>query len=60
MSFVRTPQKPVLLPFQQENVATNQQNIPMPYMAGQRLIALRWFTPAMDEKKVQVQNGKKG
>lgn len=50
-----------LVPFQQENVATNQQDIPLPYFAGERLIALRWITPAMNEVTQQVKgNGKKG
>lgn len=40
--------KPVeLVPFQKENVATNQQAIPVPYLAGERLIAVRWLTPTM-------------
>ncbi len=43
-----------LLPFQQENVATNQQNIPVPYLAGERLVAIRWMTPALQEKTKQA------
>jgi hypothetical protein len=56
--------KPVqkqLLPFQQESVATNQQSVPLPYLAGTRLISIRWISPALNEIVVQVAgNGKKG
>ena len=48
----KTPVK--LLPFQQEQLATNQQRIPLPYSRGERLIAGRWIAPALDEIKQQV------
>lgn len=61
MSFLKAPpQQKTLLPFQQENVATNQQSIPLPYLGGTRVIALRWMTPAMSKVTTQVQGaGKK-
>ena len=50
-----------LVPFQQENVSSNQQRIPLPYLGGERLIALRWITPALDQRTKQVaSNTKKG
>jgi hypothetical protein len=50
-----------LTPFQSENIATNQQAIPLPYLAGTRVIALRWITPATNEVTTQAQGGgKKG
>lgn len=49
-----------LLPFQQENMATNQQKIPVPYLAGERLVAVRWITPVTDLKNKQADSqGKK-
>ena len=61
MSYAKTPVKKELLPFQQENVATNQQNIPLPYVRGTRLVAGRWITPALDKVTHAVPGaGKKG
>lgn len=61
MSASKTPIKQELLPFQKENVASNQQGVPLPYLAGTRLIAVRWITPALDEVRTQVPGGgKKG
>jgi hypothetical protein len=48
-----------LLPFQPENLATNQQAIPVPYLGGTRVIALRWITPATDEVTSMAPGGKK-
>jgi hypothetical protein len=61
MSLAKTPVKVQLLPFQQENVASNQQSVPLPYLAGTRLIAVRWMSPALDEITHQAQGtSKKG
>ena len=61
MSFSRQPVKKQLLPFQQENVASNQQSVPLKYLAGMRVVAVSWMTPAMNEVVVQTKNGgKKG
>ena len=61
MSSTKTPTKVTLLPFQQENVASNQQGIPVPVFGGERLLAIRWITPALDELTQQVKSGgKKG
>lgn len=64
LSAFKPKAKPVpkeLLPFQAENVASNQQSVPLPYMAGTRLIALRWISPATDMMTQQVKgSGKKG
>lgn len=32
---------------QEEEVATHQEAIPVPYFAGTRKIAVRWITPAI-------------
>lgn len=37
-----------LVPFQQENLATNQQNVPLPYVRGTRLVAGRWISGAIN------------
>jgi len=61
MSVPKMPVQKQLLPFQQENVASNQQAVPLPYMAGTRLIAVRWISPALNEVTQQVKgSGKKG
>jgi hypothetical protein len=61
MSLDNQPTPVNLVPFQQENVSTNQQDIPLPYFAGERLIALRWISPAFNETTTQAQGaGKKG
>lgn len=61
MSYTAKPDKKELLPFQQENVATNQQNIPLPYVRGTRLVAGRWITPALNKVEHTVPGaGKKG
>ena len=61
MSVSKTPTKVTLLPFQQENVASNQQGVPVPAFGGERLLAVRWITPALDKLTVQVKSGgKKG
>lgn len=61
MSAAKSPTKKELLPFQKENVASNQQGVPLPYLAGTRVIAVRWITGAMNEVTTQVpSNGKKG
>lgn len=61
MSIDRKPTKKELLPFQQENVASNQQNVPLPYVRGTRLVAGRWITPALDQISHNVPGaGKKG
>jgi len=56
-----TATKKELLPFQDEAVATNQQNTPLPYLAGERLIAVRWITPTIQKVVEPVPaSGKKG
>ena len=61
MSASKTPVKVQLLPFQSENVASNQQSVPLPYLAGTRVIAARWISPALNQVTHQVQgSGKKG
>ncbi len=61
MSFSSISQKRQLVPFQQQNVGSNQQNIPLTYFAGTRLIAPHWITDALDEQQYPVTGGgKKG
>jgi hypothetical protein len=50
-----------LVPFQKENLATNQQQIPVPYLAGERVVAGRWITPTLDVRTKKTDaTGKKG
>jgi hypothetical protein len=62
MSAAKQPAtKKELTPFQEESVATNQQNTPLPYLAGERLLAVRWITDALDKVTESVPaSGKKG
>jgi hypothetical protein len=61
MSISKLTNQTNLLPFQQENVATNQQNIPLPYLGGERLMAVRWMSDALEEESQKAQGtGKKG
>lgn len=53
MSTSRQKTEVKLLPFQRENVATNQQQIAVPYLAGERVVALRWVTRALDMRTKQ-------
>lgn len=36
------------VPVNEEEIATHQEAIPIPYMAGTRRISLRWITDAAD------------
>ena len=61
MSSKKKATEVTLLPFQQENVATNQQTVPLPFMRGTRLLAVRWMTPALNGIAQPTKgNGKKG
>jgi hypothetical protein len=61
MSHAKTPIKEEAIPFQKENLATNQQAVPLPYLAGTRLVAVRWITPALNKVTQDVKGaGKKG
>ncbi|PTX95777.1 hypothetical protein [Opitutus sp. ER46] len=60
MSTSRETTEIKLTPFQSENVATNQQQIPIPYLGGERVVAIRWITPALDHRTKQADSqGKK-
>lgn len=61
MSASKTPAKQELLPFQKENVATNQQAVALPCFAGTRVIAARWCTPSVNRITTPAKSGgKKG
>ena len=61
MSASKTPVKKELLPFQSQNVASNQQGVPLAYLAGTRVMAVQWISPALDEMTQKVKSsGKKG
>lgn len=49
------------LPLENEDFATFQEAIPVPYLAGKRKIAVRWIAPAaeMVTKKAKTPTGKK-
>jgi hypothetical protein len=36
------------LPVEEEDVATSQEGIPIPWHGGTRRVAVRWITPALD------------
>lgn len=33
---------------EQEELSTHQETVPVPYIAGTQLLALRWISPALD------------
>lgn len=56
-----TGSKKELVPFQDESLATQQQRTPLPYLAGENLIAVRWITGALDKvSEPAPSDGKKG
>jgi len=48
------------MPVEPEAVATSQEAIPVPYLAGTRLIALRWISPPIDVFSVQAKDTRPG
>ena len=61
MSASSKAQQKQLLPFQQQNVASNQQGVPLSYLGGVRLVAVKWITPAFGKITQTVPGaGKKG
>jgi hypothetical protein len=36
------------LPVEEEEIATSQEGIPVPWQGGTRRLAVRWITPAFD------------
>ena len=60
MSASSQPIQKNLLPFQQQQVASNQQR-PLAYCRGTRLMAVGWMTPALNERTYPSKStGKKG
>lgn len=49
------------IPVADEEIATHQEAVPVPYLAGTRRIAVRWISPALDmqTREVKQQMGKK-
>lgn len=43
-----------------EDMATHQENIPVPALFGTRLVAVRWITPALNMVTVLAPNTKPG
>jgi len=54
--------EPVVAGTEEEEISTNQEAIPVPYIAGTRKVAVRWFTNVYNQftKEIQVDMGKKG
>lgn len=46
----------------EEDISTNQEALPVPYIAGERKVAVRWMTDVYNQYTVEVQvdTGKKG
>lgn len=44
------------VPVQEEEIATHQEAIPVPYLAGTRRVSLRWITDARDMQTKQSQD----
>jgi hypothetical protein len=55
MSFSTPPlPKTLNVPIQPEQLSSNQQTVPVPMWWGRRKVAMRWITPAMNQKSVQA------
>jgi len=48
------------LAIEPETVATIQEAVPVPYLAGTRAIALRWINPPVEVFSVQAKDGRPG
>ena len=48
------------VPVGDEELASNQEAVPLPYLAGRRRIALRWIEDAVDIESVQAPDDKPG
>lgn len=61
MSTQRPKTQVQLTPFQAENVSTNQQKIALPYLGGERVVAVRWMTSLSDKREKNADShSKKG
>lgn len=48
---------------EEEELSTHQEAVPVPYLAGTRMVAVRWLSGAMDQVARQAKDdrpGKKG
>lgn len=45
---------------EEEDLATHQETIPVPFVFGTRLVALRWISPALDMVTRQAKDDKPG
>lgn len=43
-----------------EEMATHQEAIPIPYLAGSQMLAVRWITPALDRVARQAPQDRPG
>ncbi len=48
------------VPVQEEEIATHQEAIPVPYLAGTRRVSLRWLTDATDMATKQSKDANYG
>jgi hypothetical protein len=57
-----TTADPVVAGTEEEDVSTNQEAVPIPYLAGERKVAVRWLSNAYKQYSVEVKadSGKKG
>ena len=48
------------VPVQEEEIATHQEAIPIPWLAGTRRLSLRWITDATDMATRQAKDANSG
>jgi hypothetical protein len=48
------------MPLEPESVATMQEAVPVPFLAGTRAIALRWISPPVSVFSVQAKDERPG
>ena len=56
----KDPDVPENVPVQPESLSTDQEVIPVPYLFGTRLIALRWATAPINVFAVQAKDARPG
>lgn len=45
---------------EEEDLATHQETIPIPFICGTQIVALRWMTQALDRKARQAPQDRPG
>ena len=55
----KNPEAKQLVPFQDQSISSNQQSVPLPFLGGTRLMAVRWASDALDIINHEVPSSQK-